>query len=307
MPDLELMSGRLSSDESGFTLIEMLVAILCAVIVIFALGAILTGVLRGTQRVFTRVNSTQHGRIGIANLENELHSTCIGAGQIPIQSDINPTSSTNAIWSNGSTLQFISYYGAAATPTNPVWHDIVYSNSNNTLTDTAYSVTGSAPGFTRGTAGTTTTLLTNVSQVVSNGTTLPIFQYFSFAPGSTDSGGTYWFVHDGATPDPVSQQIPSVQPLTYITSTGAAATSSSSPSSSGLSSVGAADAVEISINLSVGADSESLNNQSLTAANDQVDDTVSLRLTSPPDQVDTTDSQSAVSSGSVPDGYGPCE
>jgi Tfp pilus assembly protein PilW len=289
-------------DESGLTLVELLVAILCAVVVIFGLSAILLGVLRGTQRTFTRVNSTEHGRTAIANLENELNSACIGAGETPIQSDVNPTGSS-PIWSNATTLQFVSYYGAQASPT-PVWHDIVWNSSTNTLTDTTYPVTGGAPEWTRGTSGTTTTLLSNVTQRVSNGTALPVFQYFAYAPGSTDSGGTYWFVHDGATADPVTNQVSSAAALTYVNSTGAAAASSSS---SGLSTAAAADAVEIAINLSAGADSENLNSPSLTSANDQISDTISLRLTSPPDQVDTTDSQAAVSSGSVPDGYGPCQ
>jgi hypothetical protein len=246
--------------------------------VIFGLSAILIGVLRGTQRTFTRVNATQHGRAAIANIENELHSGCVGAGEAPIQTGSTATS-----------VQFVSYYGATASPT-PTWHVLTYSS--NTLTDTTYGVTGTAGSWVRATAATSTnTVLTNVSPPA-NGA---MFQYFAYAPGSSNTAGVYWFIHDGTNSDPGT---PTAAPATAAPLTVA---------SGGLTSTQAQNTVELAINFSVGSDSESINNPSLTAVNDVVDDTISFRLTSPPDEIDATDSASAVAAGTVPDGYEPCE
>ena len=70
---------------------------------------------------------------------------------------------------------------------------------------------------------------------------------------------------------------------------------STSPS---LSLADASNTVEVVINLLVGASSERLNNPNLTAVFAPVTDSVSLRLTTPPD---------SVAAGTTATGYGPCQ
>jgi len=274
----DVVKPSLRHDDSGFTLVELLVAMSAAVVVLFALTAILVAVMRGTQRTFTQLNASQRSRTAIADLENELHSACIGGGQVPIQAG-----------SDGSTLQFLTYYGAAASPT-PVWHKVAYDSSKGTLTDTSYAVTGATANWTKGSQTSSVQLLTNVTQRSSSSAPIPVFQYYAYQPANGSSASGYWFVPDGTTPDPVTSQLTNL-PL-------------SAPTGTGLSAGDAADTTEVVINLSVGSDSETLNNPSLTAVNDQIDDAISLRLTIPPDQVP---SSTSVAAGSIPPGYGPCE
>ena len=67
--------------------------------------------------MFTKVDATQHARVAIEDLENELHSACIVDNVTPIQSGSSATS-----------LQFVSQEGNGATLT-PVEHLITYSST----------------------------------------------------------------------------------------------------------------------------------------------------------------------------------
>lgn len=252
--------------EQGFTLVELLVAMAAGIVIVFGLSAILIATLHQTQRSFTRVDATRQARTALGTIENELHSACVGNNAAPIQ----PGSDDN-------TLIFLSYFGAAVSPT-PAWHRLRFSGS--TLTDTTYAVTGSAGSWSPTGSGTTTTLLSNVA-VQPGG---PVFRYYAYKSEFTDaSGNVYWTIPDGTNPLPTTGAIPSPAPL--------------STSPSGLSDADAASAVEVVINLLVGASSENLNKPSLAGASDPVTDAISLRLTTPPDY------SSAGSSG----GYGPCQ
>jgi Tfp pilus assembly protein PilE len=273
------MSGTSASDEAGFTLVELLVAMVGAAIVIFALAMILIVTYNQTTRTSNRVQTTQLSRTAMASVENELHSACVGGGQAPIQGGSTATS-----------MQFLSYYGSAATPT-PVWHALTYNATAHTLSDSSYPVTGSAPNWTQGATQPTSTqvLLSNVTQRVdSSGNPIPVFQYYSYQSGSSDAGGTYWVVPDGTTTDPGTGLAVANSPLTIA--------------AGGLTATQAQQAVEVTINLSAAANAQVLT--SATAGNYQLTDSISLRLTTPPDEVPAG---TTVPSGSIPSGYGPCQ
>ena len=70
--------------EAGFTLVELCVAMGAALVVIIGLTSIMIGTVQQTQRIFTKVDATQQARTALADLENELHSACVG-GEAPIQ------------------------------------------------------------------------------------------------------------------------------------------------------------------------------------------------------------------------------
>lgn len=272
------MSRPSADDEAGFTLVELLVAMAGASIVIFALAMILIVTLNQTSRTTNRVQTTQLSRTALASIENELHSACVGGGQAPIQAGSTATS-----------LQFLSYYGSAATPT-PVWHVLAYNPTAHTLSDSSYPVTGSAPNWVQGATPTNTqVMLSNVTpRLDSSGNAIPVFQYYAYQAGSSDTGGTYWVVPDGTTTDPGTGQAVANNPLLVA--------------SGGLTTTQAQQAVEVTINLSAAANSRNLTSQ--TSGNYQVDDAISLRLTTPPDEVPST---TTVPTGSIPSGYGPCE
>jgi Tfp pilus assembly protein PilV len=272
------MSRASASDEAGFTLIELLVAMAGASIVIFALAMILIVTYNQTQHTSNRVQTTQLSRTAMASVENELHSACVGGGQAPIQAGSTATS-----------MQFLSYYGSAATPT-PVWHVLTYSPTAHTLSDSSYPVTGSAPNWAQRATQPTNTevLLSNVTQRLDSGNNaIPVFQYYAYQAGSSDAGGTYWVVPDGTTTDPGTDLAVANNPLSIA--------------SGGLTATQAQQAVEVTINLSAAASAQTLT--STTAGNYQLNDAISLRLTTPPDEVP---SGTIVPAGSIPSGYGPC-
>ena len=238
---------------------------------LFALTDIMIATLHQTRRTFTRIDATRQARTALAYMENELHSACVAGNQAP---PVQPGS-------NADNLIFTSYTGTSANPA-PIWHQLTFSPTAGTLTDTSYTVTGASPNWVQGTqVGTPLTVLSNVAQ---QSAIIPVFQFYAYTAEYTDSTGTYWIVPDGAEQVPVTGSTPNT-PLV--------------PGTSGLSQSDADSAVEVAINMSVGATSESLNSPSSdTSNNDAVSDSVSLRLTTPPNEVDA---------GATAQGYGPCE
>jgi prepilin-type N-terminal cleavage/methylation domain-containing protein len=262
-------TGRGTGRQAGFTLVELLVAMLVGIVVLFALSEIMIVSLHQTQRVFSRVDATRQARTAVAYIENELHSACIDGSLAP---PIQPGSDAN-------NLIFTSYIGTAANPT-PIWHQLTFSATAGTLTDTSYNVTGASPNWNQGTQiGVPRTVLSNVAQQSS----LPVFQYYAYQQESSDSTGSYWVIPDGSNIVPITNATPNT-PLV--------------PGSTGLSQSYANSVVEVAINMSVGATNSSLNGRATTSNNDAVTDSISLRLTTPPNEVDT---------GASAQGYGPCE
>lgn len=264
--------SRALAAEEGVSLIELLVSILAGMIVIIALFNLQIVTLHQTTRVFTKVDATQHARVAIEDLENELHSACIVDNVTPIQSG-----------SSGTSLQFVSQEGNGATLT-PVEHVISYSSSAQTLTDATYAETGETtnaqgePIYTfAAVASSSRILLANVTQ---SGTT-PIFQYYEYQiptnssgqPYTDASGDDYEMLLDGTSEVPGTTTIPTASPLTDSPSLGA---------------TNAANTAEVVTTVTVGpyqngtTSVASGENSSLSDANDTVSDGVVLRLTPAP-------------------------
>ncbi|HEX3979401.1 MAG TPA: prepilin-type N-terminal cleavage/methylation domain-containing protein [Solirubrobacteraceae bacterium] len=265
----------------GYTLVELVVAMAIAMVVLVGLLSIVVVTLHSTQRVFTTVDATRQARTALAPIENELHSGCLeGSTSPPIQAG-----------STASNLIFLSYTGGGLNPT-PVWHELTLSGT--TLVDHTYQATpnpnydgsGTTADYLPGTAGPSTTLLTNVSQQrTSAGAPIDVFQYFAYEPEGTDADGdTYYVIPDGSNPAPGSTTPLSPTPLTA--------------SGTGLAISDANTTVEVMLTLLVGPGSENLNSQQLPAVSAPVTDSISLRLTTPPDYV-------AAASNLA--GYGPCQ
>lgn len=275
-----MIAARLRA-EGGFTLVELVVAMAAGIIVMFAATSIMIVTMHQTQRTFTKVDATRQARSALATLENELHSACVN-GTAPIQG----VTTTGAVESDDNDLVFISYYGTSASP-QPVWHQVRYNSTAHTLVDTTYGATytsTSAGGYWSPTGtGTAVTLLSNVT--VLPGALAP-FQYYAYAQYPASTGNlVYWTIPDGENPNPL---------------TGATLTSAPLSATGGLSASLAATVVEVQVNLLVGPTSENLNNlsaSSLTTFGDPVTDSISLRLTTPPDYAPAGTGAAA---------YGPC-
>jgi len=257
------MTSVRTQDDAGFTLVELLVAMAVAIGVIIGLSSIMIVTLRQTKATTSRIDATRQARVALTQVDNELHSACVGGAAVPIQA-----------LSTASKLIFLSYTGDAVSPV-PVWHEL--SLSGTTLTDTTYGVTASASGsgWTRSGSGTSTQVLTNVS---AQGTT-PVFQYFAYQSYLGTDGNYYWTIPDGTNPQPVTGATLSASAL--------------STSGTGLSTANAANTVEVIITLNVGSTTAGASASSSVP----MTDSISLRLTTPPDF--TSDSSSTGD-------YGPC-
>ncbi len=266
---------------AGFTLIELIVSMAISITVLMGLLSIVVVTLHQTQRTFTTIDATRQARAALATIENELHSGCVdGSSAAPIQAG-----------STGSNLVFLSYYGNAVSPT-PTWHELTLSGG--TLVDHTYQATpnpaydgsGSTAAYLRGAAGPSTTLLTNVAQSRNSAGVIPVFEYFAYtSSGVTDSAGdTYYVLPDGTNVVPGQSSPVTAAPL--------------ATPAAGLAMSDANNTAEVMLNLLVGPSSQGINNQQLTVAKAPVTDSISLRLTTPPDYVPA---------GTNPTGYGPCQ
>jgi prepilin-type N-terminal cleavage/methylation domain-containing protein len=183
--------------ERGFTLIEVLVAMVTGVIVTGALFAILEVSMRQSTRVSDVAQATQLGRTAMNHVVDELHSACIAASFAPVQA----TSGEAKV--GEPKLVFINGYSEAAevpsvgTTTTGVREDeIIWSESAQTLTDKTYLATAE-PKTNEFTFAATATpkngvrLAEHVVRATSpvTGEPIPIFQYYEYG-NSTNSSTT---------------------------------------------------------------------------------------------------------------------
>lgn len=248
------MRRRTLASEAGFTLVELLVAMVAGVVVLLALGTIMDVALRETTRSFTLVDATERARPIFEQIENELHSACFADEETPIQAGSSPNA-----------LIFMTSSGNAAIPT-AMWHEIDYSAPPvATLTDntyqTNYAEVNGEPTWTRGTLVSSRIMLNNVGQ---NGTT-PVFQYFAYqtAPGTDAAGNQYEILPDGTSP------IPGTSTTVYNPLAPGAA----------LTSAQATTAAEVMINLTVGPAGGYNENTNLANDGQTVSDAITFRFT----------------------------
>jgi hypothetical protein len=160
-------------DESGTTIVELLVGISMGMIVLVGLTLTLVNVLHGTARVDARVEATDNARVTVAGIMEQLHSACVSPQIAPIQKG-----------STGTTLIFwhAAPGEASAVQPTPVKSKIVLSGT--TLTEYNYAKTaGNSPKlweFEPETGGNKTILLSNVAAPPE---TSSIFTYEKFEKG----------------------------------------------------------------------------------------------------------------------------
>lgn len=170
------MSTPTSHSEAGFTLVEVLVAMVLGLIVSGALFAILEVSLHQSSGVVDRVSANQRGRIAMENLITEMHSSCVASEYTPIEKG-----------STGSKLLLVSEPSIEASPEKVTLHELLFNSATGKLTDTYYaSQSGSvAPNWTFSSSATkTVTLLTSVSEAETGGKKIPLFQYFPYEGAS---------------------------------------------------------------------------------------------------------------------------
>lgn len=189
---------RALRDESGFTLVELIVATAAGIVVTAALGAIVITSVHFSSNFTDRVDANQQGRTAMEKIVQALNSSCVSSQVAPIVSGGATGPVGNLASSDATHLWFYSAVAPGTTVTdtatiNPSMVEVYLSGA--TLKETAYPwASGTAPAPTNSTpwnwnwnAPTNFTLLPAVTYPTgSTGATGPIFTYY----GYSGTGGT---------------------------------------------------------------------------------------------------------------------
>jgi type II secretory pathway pseudopilin PulG len=185
------------SSEQGFSLIELLVAMLCSIVVVIALYTIINFTLNQEVRTNEIVQADQVGRTAMSSIVEELHSSCTGVAPIqkPISEPISPLLKTGPL-----SMWFYSAYGDTgsgnASLSEVTEHEILWTSNETsntskklgTLTDYAFKSEGESPAWKfpsslkTSTATKVTILAKDVVPSEINGES--IFQYFKYENGA---------------------------------------------------------------------------------------------------------------------------
>lgn len=167
-------------DERGFSMIELLIAMVSTVVVLAALVTILEVTYGQETRITDKVQADQTGRTAMNKIVEELHSSCTGFGagaiQKPTETPMSPLEATGP-----ANLWFVSAYGNKDSGEPLIEevteHDISWTTTGTNsagqtlgkLTDYAFTSTkGNAkegwtfPALTAAKASKTTTLASDV-------------------------------------------------------------------------------------------------------------------------------------------------
>jgi prepilin-type N-terminal cleavage/methylation domain-containing protein len=164
--------NRLRREESGFTLIELVVAMSIGSLVILAAFSILDSSVVLTGKVTDRVDRTQRARVAMEDITRKLRSqVCPAPGQGAI------------IDAQDYSVKFYMFSGTK--PFVPEIRQIAWDTNTNSIIDTRWVGSGTAPATTWNAAPTTRTLITDVAPPPLN---VPMFAYY--ATGATSAFGS---------------------------------------------------------------------------------------------------------------------
>jgi hypothetical protein len=162
------IADRLRREESGFTLVELVVAMVIGMMVILAAFALLDSSVVLTGKVTDRVDRTQRARGSMEDITRKLRSqVCPSAGQASI------------IDAQDYLVKFYSFTGTK--PFVPDIRQLAWDTNTNSIIESRWAGTGTAPNTSWAATPTTRTVLTDVLPPVSP---TPMFAYY--ASGATN-------------------------------------------------------------------------------------------------------------------------
>jgi len=167
--------------ESGFTLVEMMVATVMGIVVSAATLAIVISSVHLTSNYTDRVDATQQGRLAMQKITQALNSSCVSPSLPPIlPNTVDPANTISAI-SDSSNVWFYSSLSDGAT-ISPNLVEISYTGSSLVMKTYANSnLLASAPNWTFSSSPTSVVLLPYATQATVAGVAVPVFQYFGYS------------------------------------------------------------------------------------------------------------------------------
>jgi prepilin-type N-terminal cleavage/methylation domain-containing protein len=170
------MSRRLR-DESGFTLMEMIVAMSIGMIVLLGLFSIVDSALPASNRIRDRVDAQAKGRTTLEQMVRKLRSAvCVQTSSDPS----NPTFLTP--FASGADSQ-VTFYADMTTSAavqsgtfGPDKYQLVYDPTTKAITENVWTGTGTIPNMTWAGTPTTRVLATNIEPLAGQ----PMFTYWEY-------------------------------------------------------------------------------------------------------------------------------
>jgi hypothetical protein len=162
------IATRLRREESGFTLVEMVVAMTIGILVILAAFAILDSSVVLTGKVTSRVDRTSRARVSMEDITRKLRS------------QVCPSAGTPALIDAQDYL--VKFYAFTGTkPFVPEIRQIAWDTNTNSIIETKWAGSGTAPNTVWTAPPTTRTLLSDVLPPPSN---VPMFTYYAIGGAS---------------------------------------------------------------------------------------------------------------------------
>ena len=161
------------SDERGFSLPELLVAMVIGMVVLLAAFMVLDRSFTASGQIADRTEALQRGRIAMNLITRQLRSqVCVGATKVPVAAGSDTSVSFYADLSDGST---------------PIrLRTLTFNPTTDTITESVVTGAGTYPNLTFTSPPTTKPLLTKVKQIMDGSTARPIFRYYGYVTGTTD-------------------------------------------------------------------------------------------------------------------------
>lgn len=166
--------------DAGFTITELLLALVIGLIIATAAFTLLDVTLKRAGEIDQRVETTQGGRTLMDRMTRELRS------QVCQSEDVTPVYETTASGASGSYAQSISFYASftdGRALRYPQLRTLAYDERSRTITESV--VNPRSDGSYTGFPGTARVIAGHVLRPAVGGIPQPIFTYFGFTT-STD-------------------------------------------------------------------------------------------------------------------------
>jgi prepilin-type N-terminal cleavage/methylation domain-containing protein len=157
------------SDERGFSLPELLVAMFIGMIILLAAFMLLDRSFSASGQIADRSEALQRGRLTMNLITRQLRSqVCVG----------------NTVPMVAASDTSVTFYGDLSDGSVPIKkRTLSYDPTTDTITESVITGSGVYPALTFTSAATSAPLLTNVEQIMDGAVARPIFRYWGYKVG----------------------------------------------------------------------------------------------------------------------------
>ena len=186
-------------DQSGYTLIELMVAIMIATIVVGAAIGLLEFAQQDVTRVDAQVQIAQKARLALQNLMQELHSGCILPRYVPIRAN-----------STENKIIFVSGTGEGPLPEHVFYREVAYEGTREgSLVEYRKSATiANGKVEVSSEPAKRVVLATHIMPATSpsGSGTVPLFRYYDYYESPAEAGYSPGALNPTPLPVPLTEE-----------------------------------------------------------------------------------------------------